>query len=203
MNKKIFYLNGTSGYIGGELLKELLLKNKKVVTENRRLKDMKYSGFFIQIASPSDKDDFENKLEMKKSMIDDVKHNINISIKNNLVFIFCSSIAAEEMNNQYGIYKKDIENILIEYSKIYNLKYLILRIPRIYSKDRPKGLMKQLRNNEVPEKDFSNVIHFMELPKFIKKLAKIISGKIPKNKIIKFKKLKKLSIIDIKKRYEL
>lgn len=202
----MIYINGTSGFIGGNLFKTLKRRGYQVEQVARRLSNIK-NGIFIQMASPSDKDDFINKEDMKISMIDDVEHNIDYAIENNLVFVFCSSLAAENPYNDYGKNKAYIENLLKTKSRTNNLKYIILRIPRVYAKNRKKGLMKQLRNNEVDPNDYDNIIEFMEIDDFIEELIKVL-GTIRSdekiNKIIHFNtNFKRMTIREIKNYFEL
>jgi nucleoside-diphosphate-sugar epimerase len=215
------YINGTSGFIGGTLVK-YIENNQNYITFNnykipvkviqvpRKLEEEYiYKGIFIQMASPSDIFDFKNQNEMKISMIDDVNNNINIAIKNKLIFIFCSSLAVEDTKlNTYGEYKLKIENRLNFENLVDTLNSFILRIPRVYGRYRKKGLMYQLRNSMVPLEDFHKEISFMEIDSFIEEfieyLVKIImeSKTIP-NRVITFPNTKTLTIGQIKDYYNL
>ena len=44
-----------------------------------------------------------------------------------------------------------------------NLKYLVLNFPRVYSSDRKKGLINDLRNNLVPDQDMDIFVKFCDI----------------------------------------
>ena len=60
------------------------------------------------------------------------------------------------------------------YIKAVHSNSTILRIPRVYSKCRKKGLMKKLRNNEVPEEDMNKVVQYVTLDEFVDQTLSIL-----------------------------
>ncbi len=91
----------------------------------------------VHFASPSDTFEFKDKLKLSKSMIDLTIELIKLAQELDAKFIFASSMAAEYLDNDYGINKKAME----QYIESYLSDYLILRIPRVYGIDKDKGLM--------------------------------------------------------------
>ena len=83
----MIYINGTSGFIAGNLIKAF--PKETITSLPRKIPEHTLSrgDIFIQMASPSDKFDFENKEETITSMLDDVYHNIDIVKKCNGIFI--------------------------------------------------------------------------------------------------------------------
>ena len=123
----------------------------------------------IHFSGPSCIDEFTK--ETITRMINDVKSLLMLPHKN---FIFASSMGVEissniERQQMYNNAKKKCEKLIIGSGK----KYAILRIPRVYSKDRKKGLMKQLRENKVPEADFNKMIEYLSIEEFVKQTKKI------------------------------
>ena len=215
------YINGTSGFIGGALVK-YIENNRNYITFNekkipvriilvpRKLdKNGIYKGIFIQMASPSDIFDFKREEEMKVSMIDDVNHNIDIAIKNKLIMIFASSLAVEDIRlNSYGKFKLKIESRLNYEHLCETLDSIILRIPRVYAQYRKKGLMYQLRNDLVPLGDYNKEISFMEIKSFIEEVVYHLGELITKpesilNNVISFPNVKTMTIGQIKDHYKL
>jgi len=118
----------------------------------------------IHFASPNDKYEFENKSNMAFSMVNYSISILKQSIYNDAKFIFASSEAAEHPDNDYGIYKLFFER----YIQGLTDNHLIYRIPRVYGEKRTKGLMKQLRMNEVDINDYENEIEYIDIEVFKK-----------------------------------
>lgn len=118
----------------------------------------------IHFASPNDKYEFQDKKGMFDTM---VEYSINIlkqAINNDAKFVFASSKAADNPNDEYGIYKRFFEY----YIQSITNNYLIYRIPRIYGVERNKGLMKQLRLGDIDKKDFKKEICYLDIQDFKK-----------------------------------
>ena len=154
-----------------------------------------YSGIdlILHFASPSDSYDFQNKLRMATSMVDLTQTMVHIANENKCKLVFASSMAAILMEDEYGIYKRAME----QYISACTEKYLILRIPRIYGPDKNKGLMKKIRLNEVPDEDLDNIIEYADILDFtnwfIDNLTnngiEYYSGKIKQNTIKELKEI--------------
>ena len=117
----------------------------------------------VHFASPSDTFEFKDKLKLSKSMIDLTIELIKLAQELDAKFIFASSMAAEYLDNDYGINKKAME----QYIESYLSDYLILRIPRVYGIDKDKGLMKKIRLNEISEFDLKNqTVEYIDIEDF-------------------------------------
>lgn len=117
----------------------------------------------VHFASPSDTFEFKDKLKLSKSMIDLSIELIKLAQELDAKFIFASSMAAEYLDNDYGINKKAME----QYIESYLSDYLILRIPRVYGVDKDKGLMKKIRLNEISEFDLKNqIVEYIDIEDF-------------------------------------
>ena len=117
----------------------------------------------LHFASPSDSYDFKDKLRMAISMVDLTKTMVRIAEINQCKLVFASSLAADFLDNDYGVYKKAME----QYIEATVEDYLILRIPRVYGHDRNKGLMKKIRLNDVPENEWDAVVGYADIADFV------------------------------------
>jgi nucleoside-diphosphate-sugar epimerase len=128
-----------------------------------------FNGYYgidliLHFASPSDSYDFKDKMKMATSMVDLTQRMIQIAEINQCKLVFASSVAADFLHDDYGVYKKAME----QYIQAILEDYLILRIPRVYGKDRTKGLMKKIRLGDVPNDDWETVIGYADINDFIK-----------------------------------
>jgi nucleoside-diphosphate-sugar epimerase len=118
--------------------------------------------YVLHFASPSDRYDFEDKRTMANTMVDYSMSIVQECNRNNAKFIFASSEAAGVMTNEYGVYKRFLEQYI--QATVYD--YLIYRIPRVYGSDRKKGLMKQLRLDDVPPMDMFKRVEYIHISDF-------------------------------------
>lgn len=179
-------INGYSGFIGQALLKELDKRGIRYKLFDRRLPyddDDAYIFLYdvtkiLFLSSPSDNNDFKDHEQTTTSMIDDYIHNLNVIKDNNpnIEIIFGSSIAVMDLNNRsldsldsnYALYKATIEHYIR--SKFKNFR--IIRIPRVYGKDRQKGLMKKLKEKPIEEFETTK-IKFIDINDFIPQFVNI------------------------------
>jgi len=150
----------------------------------------------IHIAGVSDKKDFKNIKKTTESMIVLTQQLVNLAKQNNIEFIFFSSEAAISDLDIYGTYKRSMEF----YIKAFLKKYKILRIPRIYSSCREKGLIKLLKNKEIPKKDYNNTVEFLDLDEFVPQVYHYIFEE-KSSRIYYFKRLETKTIKEIEERY--
>ena len=118
----------------------------------------------IHFASPNDKYEFEDKYNMAFTMLDYSISIIKQAISNNAKVVFASSKAAGYLEDEYGVYKKSIE----QYIQGLTDNYLIYRIPAVYGTSRKKGLMKQLRLGDIGDGDWDKEIPYIDIEDFKK-----------------------------------
>lgn len=160
-------------------------ENSYLIKHIKKYLDKNTTYFF---ASPIDTKNFKNIFRTFTSNILLVKALLH---KNKIVY--ASSIAVNE-NTLYGLNKRFCEFLIKKFSK----EYLILRIPRVYSQDRNKGLIKKIKNNLISDSDLSNIVEFIDIDDFKKWFnnnkhkSGVVSYNLPKYK---------LTIANIKKLY--
>ena len=147
----------------------------------------------IHFASPSDEWDFKDKKRTSMTMIDMSMRLLDLAEQNNAKFIFASSMASKNPVNAYGSYKLAMEY----YIQGTWESYCILRIPRVYSTLKKKGLMKKFRLNLVPEKDMNNVIEYLDINQWIEQTINFIA----RYGIFEYHDLRKDTLYNIKERY--
>ena len=193
-------INGHRGFIGKALIKLLKEKNipyielPRVLTEN----DLKGITKILFLSSPSDNNDFKNRYNTSISMMDDYIKNVNMLRNTNIFGIFGSSLAVEDTNkysNDYTIFKIAIERYIASQLEFWG----ILRIPRVYGKNREKGLMQTLKYNYI---DDGSTIEFIDIEDFTPNLLFAIEN-INNHYIINFETNKKMNLREIKNYYNL
>lgn len=193
-------INGHRGFIGKALIKLLKEKNipyielPRVLTEN----DLKGITKILFLSSPSDNNDFKNRYNTSISMMGDYIKNVNMLRNTNIFCIFGSSLAVEDTNkysNDYTIFKIAIERYIASQLEFWG----ILRIPRVYGKNREKGLMQTLKYNYI---DDGSTIEFIDIEDFTPNLLFAIEN-INNHNIINFETNKKMNLREIKNYYNL
>lgn len=114
----------------------------------------------IHFASPTDTFEFQNKEKMAVTMIDMTLKMVTETLANNCKMIFASSMAATILEDNYGVYKRAME----QYISAIVPDNLILRIPRVYGKDKNKGLMKKIRLNTID--NWNKEIDYIDIEDF-------------------------------------
>lgn len=193
MNKLI---TGSDGFLASHLQQHL-----KMIQYNHRLEEIDINSDLVNIseiwhfASPSEDIEFRDDLNTFKSIVIGTANIIALCKKNNIKLIFASSLAADLPEHQicnYGKYKKLAEKMII-YSGI---DYCILKIPRVYGKDRKKGLMKKINQNLIHKDDMHNIVEYLDISDFINQTLNNT-----KCKIYYYENLKQNTITEIKKIY--
>lgn len=193
-------INGHRGFIGKALIKLLKEKNIPYIELPRVLteKDLKGITKILFLSSPSDNNDFKNRYNTSISMMDDYIKNVNMLRNTNIFCIFGSSLAVEDTNkysNDYTIFKIAIERYIASQLEFWG----ILRIPRVYGKNREKGLMQTLKYNYI---DDGSTIEFIDIEDFTPNLLFAIEN-INNHNIINFETNKKMNLREIKNYYNL
>lgn len=147
-------INGHSGFIGSHLIKKLNDQGFENINDIKLLprvftkSDLLCIDKIVFLSSPSDYEDFENRFETANSMLSNYVYNLLLINNANpdIHIIFVSSEAVEDnlkLNEQsnYAIFKMAIERFISSTMK----NWTIVRVPRVYGKDREKGLMKKIK----------------------------------------------------------
>ena len=166
MNRVVF-ITGGRGYLAGGLY------NILCDTENCRIHhgDVRQSVHYqdistiLHFASPSEHPEFLDRSRTRSTIINGTLNMLELAKQNDAKFVFASTMGVCDVqpDNIYTSCKLKMENYI---KSVYN-NYIILRIPRVYSKCRKKGLMRRIRDNTVPEADMDRMIEFITLDDFI------------------------------------
>ena len=165
-NKNIL-VTGSQGYLAPALC-NVLSKNNTIqpyeIDVRHSPKNVK-CDCIIHFACPSDREDFKDANKTASTIIEGTLNMIQLSRLNRCKIIFASTMGVynPDPDDIYCTCKLAMENYI---KSCYN-NYVILRIPRVYSDCRKKGLMKQLRDNNVPDEDMHHQIEYMTLQDFV------------------------------------
>lgn len=176
-----YLLNHLSKYI------DIDITNKRLneVTIND-IKD--YDEIFLFASPISDNDMKDVKIGIK-TMTNDTIKVIDMIDSLDKKIIFASSEAIYDLDSVYALCKKIIECYLED-------KHLILRIPRVYSSDRDKGLIKKLK-----KKTFigykTEILEYMDIEDWVKETISFLSY----NGIKEYRNKRKNTIEEIEKIY--
>lgn len=213
---KNILVTGQEGYLMGYII-PLLMKIENItvipfIGDITNIHDVNHYKSFeidciIHFAGPSVTEDWEeDKIEKSLSSIYDGTINLVKLAKNKKAkFIYASSHAVYDLceyglqANEYIVGKKAMEQYIIKNIKSYN--YLILRIPRIYSIDRKKGLIPKLKDGTFVGDDNFVVKSILSLDEFLKQFMKVFKIFFINNEpilIYDFEKYKDMSIKHIK-----
>jgi nucleoside-diphosphate-sugar epimerase len=118
------------------------------------------SDLVIHFASPSDNEGFNDLNKLVKANIDLTITAVEEANRNNCKLIFASSLAVDNDCTEYSMLKKVAEL----YIETHCNDYVILRIPRVYGSSRNKGLMKDIKNNNI--KDWMKEIEYIDIEDF-------------------------------------
>ena len=140
-----------------------ILKNYNWSTETLK-ENQEYTNkdLVIHFASPADIYDFKDKNKMVNANIDLTIAAVNAANKNKCKLIFASSMAVDNIENEYGILKKAAEL----YIETHCNNYCIMRIPRVYGQGRDKGLMKRIKNNNINKLDWDKEVEYIDIQDF-------------------------------------
>lgn len=184
---------GERGYLLKRLLPEMNIINSRRYHKNYTFSN---TDIILHFASPSDSEGFKDEQRLYDANITLTSELIELSKKLKCKLVFASSMGVHNPNNLYCNLKLKAEQLIKD-----NLKdYLIIRIPRVYSKDRDKGLIRDIKNNTIPKEDYSKIVQFADINDFKCFFDKIINyrGTIDYSGV-----LQELSIQQIKEKYEL
>jgi len=147
----------------------------------------------IHFGSPSCKEEFTKQSTDK--MIQDVIELLKLPQKR---IIFASSVGATfrepGIQGLYNDAKLQCENLI----KNSNKDYTILRIPRVYGKDRKKGLMNYIKNETI--QDWNEIIEYIDIDDFVSETFQKLKTT---PKYIFYESLQQNTIREIKEKYKL
>lgn len=151
-------MSGEHGFLMRNVLKKYHWEIE-TLKENQEYTD---KDLVIHFASPVDIYDFKNKDKMVNANIELTITAVKAANNNNCKLIFASSMAVNEIENDYGVLKRAAEL----YIETYCHNYCIMRIPRVYGRDRDKGLMKRIKNADINDSDWDKEIEYIDIQDF-------------------------------------
>ena len=127
---------------------------------NLKFTNLKKSKIVMHFGSPID----SSNLKRLKDSEHKCYELVDYCKKTNKHFVFASTMGIYDLSNEYEKSKLRQE----QYIKENLSNFCILRIPRVYSSDRNKGLIKLLKENKVPLTDFNKVLEYITIQEFQK-----------------------------------
>lgn len=164
------------GYLGRALLPHLgenIIHYGDVLRKHQTSEILNDINTVYHFAGPSDDFDFSDSEKTASTIIEGTIRMLKIARKSDARFIFASTMGVynPSMNDVYCTCKLAMENYI---RSVYN-NYIILRIPRVYSRCRQKGLMRKLRDNLIPDKDMTNQVEFITLKDFVDQTLSVLN----------------------------
>lgn len=120
--------------------------------------------YIFHFASPSENIEFNDVSKTAKSILALSLSLIHIAEVNNAHFVFASTQGTDNVSNNYEYYKSVVES----YIKDVLSTYTILKIPRVYGRDRVKGLMRSIRDDKISLHDMGTVVEYCDIMDFVK-----------------------------------
>ena len=201
MENKRILVTGHRGFLCSRLMQEL--GNNEFICFGGDVRETRiYTGIDVvmHFASPSQDIEFADKQRTATTIINGTLKLLSIAEQNSAKFIFASTVgvyhAKPNLNTLYESSKLAMDNYI---QSVYN-NYVILRIPRVYSATRPKGLMRKLRNGSVPDKDMNCKLDFLTLNEFIDQTLPVLDTV---NTIHEYTNLHFKTIREIKERFNI
>lgn len=174
VNKQIL-VTGGNGYLASNLIRTLDKDNTIILYDGDVCVYKQYSDIdvILHFASPSDIYGFSDQKKTVTTIVDGTLNMLKIAINNSAKLIYASTMGIHSIdlsNDFYSSCKLAMEHYI---KSVYN-NYIILRIPRVYSKCRKKGLMRQIRENTIPDDDMSNSIEYITIEDFVDQTTPIL-----------------------------
>ena len=171
MSKINVLITGINGYIAKIFDTVLLNTEYNVVTTALRgveLEELiwdKPPDILIHCGMPSSNDLYTDD-QLKLGISTQAERLANLCRNQKIYLIFTSSHVVDEDNAIVdNVYKKCHIEAIRDISKIGSsgaLKYTIIKFPRVYSSEREKGLIDNLRRGTVPESDMSKWLSYTD-----------------------------------------
>lgn len=180
-NMKRIGINGWSGFIGSNLIKEFEINypDIEIVKLNRILSedDIRDLDKIVLLSGPSETEEFQKLKETSESMMENYIFNLMLikKYKPSMQIFFGSAQSVEDqlvMEEQscYAIFKMAIERYIV--ATLNN--WTIIRTPRVYGQERNKGLMKKIKRGD--KLNSHKIIAFKDVDTFVQELAENIHG---------------------------
>ena len=165
-------ITGHRGYLAGNIRKHIPGEYIEFYGDVREYKKYTNIETIYHFAGPSDVYDFKDERKTVTTILGGSINMLRLAKENNCRLVFASTmgVLTEAEHNIYTMCKLTIERLI----QSTCCDYLILRIPRVYSKCRNKGLMKQLRLGHVPVSDMQRIIDYLPLDTFIRQTSEVI-----------------------------
>lgn len=175
MKKLRIGINGWSGFIGSNLIKKWEVDKKDIeivllprLFRAEDIEEIQSLDKIIFLSGPSDAEECSKVKETAESMMDNYIFNLLVIKEYNpkVHVVYVSSEAVEDnltMSNQssYAIFKIAIERYIVATMN----NWTIARIPRVYGKERNKGLMKKIKNGM--DLTSHKLISFKDIDRFL------------------------------------
>jgi len=167
-------ITGAKGYLASNIKKRLPGDVVEYFGDVRTFRDYTGINKIIHFASPSERAEFCDTEKTVTTIINGTLNMIDLANKNNAKLIFASTMGVYEasVDDAYASCKLAAEFMIQNSCNSYG----ILRIPRVYSPCRNKGLMKQLKSGSVNENDKSKKIQFITLEQFLDQTINVIES---------------------------
>lgn len=166
-------ITGINGYVA-KIFDTVLLNTDHVVTttslRGTELEEYLYEkgkniDILIHCGMPSSNDTYSDK-ELHEGIILQTDRLAAICRREKIYLIFPSSHVVDygdgEINNNYKQCHIEASRLIARTGTSGGLKYSIIKLPRIYSSERKKGLINSLRENKVPESDMCKAISYTD-----------------------------------------
>lgn len=201
MNRKIL-ITGAKGYLASNIIKSIVFKDfefiefegdVREIANWDRYKDDTFKYIFHAGSPAANLDNYDNNYIID-SIIKGTRNAISLSNHSGSPLINFSTKGIF-ITTSKNLYEESKKQAFIEVINSCN-SYCNLIIPRIYSKDRQKGLIPKLRDGLIPDSELDKRLQYLDLAKFLLQLRVNLS-----NKIVHFKNIKENTIREIKTIY--
>jgi nucleoside-diphosphate-sugar epimerase len=176
MENKNILVTGARGYLASALINKLEKYNTIIPYEfdvRDTIDESSAPNMILHFACPSDDFEFLDKQKTASTIINGTVNLLEVAKYNNAKFVFASTMGVYRpaIDDIYCTCKLAMENYI---KSVYN-NYIVLRIPRIYSKCRQKGLMRKIRDYMIPEQDMKKQIEYVTLDDFVSQTLPILT----------------------------